>query len=126
MNSSTDVSVCSGEGLSIFMGGWKPYEEVIQSVVNTNCILEVMQDNQEGATLRYLEAVVYNKKLLTNNKSITTFPFYNPQYMKIFETVDDIDINWIKNQDVVDYGYKDEFSPKRLSADLNKIIMEQS
>lgn len=94
-----------------FYQGWKPYEEILERVENSNCIIEICQKGQSGATLRYFEAVSMNKKLLTNNKNIVHFPFYNPKWMKIFSSVNDIDVDWVKAKEHIDYNYHGEFSP---------------
>lgn len=87
-----------------------PYMEVLKTVSETKCLLEVVQDGQSGLTLRAIEAIVYNKKLITNNREIMNSKFYNKKFMQVFDDEKDIDINFIKNDDVVDYGYKNEFS----------------
>ena len=87
------------------------YEEFAKKSAESNCIFDITQEHQSGITLRYYEAVVYNKKLLTNNKRITELPFYDPRYMKIYESLDDIDWEWVKKKERIDYGYKGEFSP---------------
>ncbi len=97
-----------------FYQGWKPYEEVLNKVNDSNCIIEICQESQKGATLRYFEAVSMNKKLLTNNQDIINFPFYNPQWMKIFSSVDEIDTEWVKTKEDVDYQYDGDFSPIHL------------
>ena len=94
-----------------FYHGWKPYDEILNKVQESNCIIEICQQGQNGATLRYFEAVTMNKKLLTNNKNIINFPFYNPRWMKIFSSVDDIDTEWVKKREPIDYNYQGEFSP---------------
>lgn len=94
-----------------FYHGWKPYDEILEKVQKSNCIIEICQQGQSGATLRYFEAVTMNKKLLTNNKNIANFPFYNPKWMKIFSSVDDIDAEWVKTKEQIDYKYNGEFSP---------------
>lgn len=86
------------------------YPEVVADVKCTNCILELLQQDQETQTTRYLEAVVYNKKLITNNRHLAELPFYDSRYMKYFETVDDIDPEWIRKEEPIDYGYNGEFS----------------
>ena len=96
----------------MYYHGWKPYEEVLQHTQQTKCIVEIMQEGQCGATLRYFEAVTMNKKLLTNNEHIVKFPFYNPKWMRIFKNVEDIDLEWLTKEENVNYGYTDEFSPK--------------
>ncbi|MDO5346526.1 MAG: hypothetical protein Q4E91_12385 [Lachnospiraceae bacterium] len=99
------------EKIIYYSGGWMPYEKTLASVLKTNVILEILQENQAGPSLRYYEAVCYNKKLLTNNPNIVNFPYYNEKYMKIFHTADDIDIAWIKKEEPVEYFYKGDFSP---------------
>ena len=95
------------------------YPEVIKDVERSNCILEVLANGQTGATYRYYEAVCYNKKLLTTNKNVVNLPFYNPEYMKVFEKPEDIDCEWIKERIPIDYGYDGRFSSTHL---IDKII----
>jgi len=87
------------------------YDDVLHRMGDCKCILEIVQEKQNGPSLRYFEAIFYNKKLITNNKNIVNYPYYNPKWMKIMETPEDIDIEWIKSSDSVDYHYKGEFSP---------------
>ena len=91
-----------------------PYAKVVEESRASNCILDILGDGQTGASLRYYEAVCYNRKLLTNNKDIINMPFYNPEYIQIFETPEDIDWNWVKERIPVDYHYDGRFSPTRL------------
>ena len=96
------------------------YEEVVKSLVNSNCILEIVQPGQNNQTARYMEAVCYNKKLLTNNKNICDLPYYNPRYMKCFTSAEDIDFSWVKERLTIDYNYKNDFSPLRLIDLINE------
>lgn len=89
----------------------KQYIEVIEKVQNTNCIVEFLQQNQNAQSLRYFEAVCFNKKLLTNNENVKRLHFYNDKYMKIFKNIEDIDTEWVKSKEKVDYKYNNEFSP---------------
>lgn len=91
-----------------------PYREVVARTRATNCVLEILQKNQLTQSLRWFEAIAYNKKLLTNNKKIVDMPYYNPETMRYFESIDDIDVQWIKEKRVIDYGYHGEFSPINL------------
>ena len=88
------------------------YIDVVKESAHSNCILEMIQDTESDTTLRYFEAVLLNKKLLTNNKNIVKMKYYNPKYIKVFEKLEDIDCDWIKRQEKVDYGYKGDFSSK--------------
>lgn len=96
----------------------RQYREVLKKTLEAQCILEVVRPNQSGLTLRAYEAVAYNRKLLTNNPSIFSFPFYDPRYMHYFEKAEDIDWEWVKKECKVNYGYKDEFSPVHLLEDV--------
>lgn len=87
------------------------YSEIVRDAAQANCLLEVQRDGQSGATLRYYEAICYNKKLLTTNKNVVNLPFYNPEYMKVFEKPSDIDYDWVRRRDPVDYHYDNRFSP---------------
>lgn len=99
----------------------KKYEDTLREVESSNCILELVTPDQSATyTLRDYEAVVYNKKLLTNNKSIFNFPYYNESTMKYFETIEDIDFEWIKKKTIVDYDYKGEYSPQKLIEEISR------
>lgn len=102
-----------------------PYGESLKRTLNAKCILDVVRPEQAGLTLRAYEAVVYNRKLLTNNKSIFLFPFYDPRFMQYFEKVEDIDWDWVKEDIEVDYHYNGEFSPLRLLEDIIKSCEEK-
>lgn len=97
------------------------YQRVLERTLEANCILEIVRPGQVGYTLRTFEAVVYNKKLLTNNEHIKEFEFYNPKYMKIFKSVDDIDWNWVKEKNTVNYYYNGAFSPLKLIEEIERI-----
>lgn len=96
------------------------YSSVLEHELEANCILEVVQKGQVALTLRAYEAVVYNKKLLTNNKTIFTFKYYNPLYMKYFENVEAIDWEWVGRREKVEYCYDNSFSPSWLIEDIDK------
>lgn len=67
------------------------YLEYLEHVINTDCIVEIMQKNAQGYTLRLWESLLYNKKLLTNNSSIKKSSFYNPRQIIVFDNIRDID-----------------------------------
>lgn len=59
-------------------GGWFiPYTEVEKCVMSTKAILELNRTGQSGVTLRTMESLFYNKKLITNNKDIINEPYYS-------------------------------------------------
>jgi hypothetical protein len=88
------------------------YREMLQRTIDAKCLLDVNQSNCVGYTSRFLEAVMYNKILITDNFSVQKHPLYNPNYIQCFTSVEEIDPDILK-QDLnsVDYHYTDEFSP---------------
>lgn len=94
--------------------GYLPYPQMLQLLQSARCIFDMTQQGQSGITLRYYEAVVFNKKLLTNNPHITRLPFYDSRYMKIYESIADIDWDWVKNEEMPNYQYDGRFSPRHL------------
>ena len=98
-----------------------PYDRILADVLASNCILEVVQEGQNAQTARYYEAICYNKKLLTNNMNVEKLPFYDERYIRVFKTIDDIDFDWIKEKNIIDYGYNNEFSPIKILNKLEKL-----
>lgn len=93
---------------------WLDYKDVLDHVMETNCVVEIMGAGQTGLTLRAMEAIVYNKKLLTNNRSIKSLRFYDSGFIQYFEKLSDIDVAFICRRENVDYQYAGEFSPIHL------------
>lgn len=99
------------------------YVESLKIVQKSNCIIDLVLDpEQSGLSLRAYEAIAFNKKLITNNKSILDFPFYNPNYMFYFKDIKDIDEDFIKNRIPIDYGYNDEYSPLAFIRRIREIL----
>lgn len=100
----------------------KKYSDILMASLKSRVLLDINANNQEGLTLRPYEAVVYNKRLLTNNKNILKFKYYNPKYMRYFETITNDDIEWIKEEVSVDYNYKGEFSILNIVHDIKESL----
>lgn len=58
------------------------YQQNIEKLQRSSVVLEINKPGQSGLTLRALEAMAFNKKLITNNASIKDHDFYHPD--KIF------------------------------------------
>lgn len=65
------------------------YKEFLTEELSAKAVLEVVQEGQVGITWRTLEALIYNRKLITNNKNIIEYDFYNSSNIFIIG-VDDI------------------------------------
>ena len=100
------------------------YTEMLQRSIDSKCLLEINQSGAVGYTSRFLEAVMYNKKLITDNYSIIDDKFYNPKYIQCVKNVDDIDTEFVKSTEEVNYNYKDEFSPIHLIEQIDRELTE--
>lgn len=98
------------------------YLEYLKLVVNTDCIIEIMQKNAQGYTLRTWEALLYGKKLLTNNPEIIKAPFYNEQQFIYFEDPYKIDIDRINRNINVPFFDTEKISPLNLFNLIEKMI----
>ncbi|MBF2715415.1 hypothetical protein [Agrobacterium vitis] len=56
----------------------KPYPAYLAENLAARCIIDIVQDGQKGLTLRPLEAALYGRKLMTNNRSVRDEEFYHP------------------------------------------------
>ncbi|MGM9598530.1 MAG: hypothetical protein ACI3VY_01285 [Faecousia sp.] len=83
----------SGEGLEYIQG--ISYEENLQNVINSKCVLELIQDGSCDITTRALEAIAYRRRLLTNCTMCDPAIFHNGQ-LQIFDTPDSIDPSFIR------------------------------
>lgn len=110
--------------LGIHYNKWLSYDKVLENIAETNCIIEVVEKKQTGITLRAMEAISFNKRLLTNNKTIKELPFYKTGYIQIFDNITDINIEFIRNRNPVDYMYNNEFSPINLIKRIEQIYRE--
>lgn len=83
--------------------------------IAAKCLFEIVQDGSSGRTYRMMEAIMYNKLLITNCTEITHTDYYNPEYVQLYNDVSEIDPTFVSNSSVtVDYQYKGDFSPRRV------------
>ena len=62
-----------------------PYAEYCKRALQSKSILEVVQRGQSGMTMRPLEALFLQKKLITTNADANTLPFYHPDNIYILD-----------------------------------------
>ena len=60
------------------------YDEYLDRLSRSRCVVDLCQKMQTGLTRRPIEAIFYNKKLITNNILIKEYDFYNPENVFIF------------------------------------------
>ena len=78
------------------------YLEYLKRIQESKCIVEVLPSSNAGFTLRTIEAIYYDKKLITNNLSIRNCSFYNKNMILIFDekTSQDEIINFLSNENI--------------------------
>lgn len=74
------------------------YIENLEYVASSKCILEIMQENADGFTPRLWEAIMYDKHLITNNKSILESMFGDETGIHILDL--SADFSYIKSQSI--------------------------
>ena len=69
------------------------YSENINNVIHSRCLVDIVQEGQSGLTLRPLEALANNKKLISNNKNLIMYDFYHKDNIFILgiDKLEDID-----------------------------------
>lgn len=71
LNLKTDIRIIEKE--SDFIS----YDKYLKMIENSKCILDMVANNQKGASLRVMESIFLKKKLITNNKNVANYDFYN-------------------------------------------------
>ncbi|MDR0437872.1 MAG: hypothetical protein LBH22_06170 [Bacteroidales bacterium] len=66
------------------------YEKTLEYIAESKAILDILQDNQVGLTVRSMEALFFKKKLITTQVSIKTQDFYHPDNIFILD-IDNIE-----------------------------------
>lgn len=62
------------------------YEEFVKVVSESRCVLDIVNNNQNGLSLRAFEAMAAHRKYITNNKEIVKYDFYNPRNILVIDT----------------------------------------
>ncbi|MGL4519015.1 MAG: hypothetical protein ACRCUJ_04685 [Phocaeicola sp.] len=65
------------------------YDDYLKYVLQSKVLLDIQQEGQEGLTVRVMESIFFEKKLITTNKKITEEKFYNQMNIFIFG-IDDV------------------------------------
>lgn len=81
-----------------------PYNEYLTMLSKSRSVLDITQKGQDGLSLRVMEAIFFDRKLITTNASIKDFGFYNPSNILIFE------VGKTTARDIIDF-FKKDFIP---------------
>ena len=91
-------------------------------ISSSKAILDIPFDNQTGITMRVIEALVNNKKVITTNQYVGEYSFYNKNNFFIIGKDDYSNLKDFLSTDFVkvDFNYEKEFSVNSL---INNIII---
>jgi hypothetical protein len=68
-----------------FITSFIPFEENQKRIKESKIILDIHKEIQNGLTFRVFEAIGLNKKLITTNKDIVNYDFYNPNNIFVWD-----------------------------------------
>lgn len=86
--------------------------EYLSYEVSAKCLFEILQENASGRTFRMMEAIIYNKLLITNCQEVLSTN-YNLNNVQLFDKVSDIDFSFLKRE-IEFCEYKGDFSPRKI------------
>ena len=90
-------------GESIIYNQSLSYKDVLNHIQDATCLLDVIQGDSTGLTIKVCEAVYFNKKLITTNKDVINYDFYDERFIRIIDTADDITSDFITDNPIVEY-----------------------
>lgn len=100
------------------------YREYLGYVFNAKWLIEILDSGTKGTTLRFWDAVMYNKGLITNNKEIKKSPFFNSNSIIVESNFDELDINMINITQNIDYKYSGENSPVKFLEAIKDMLFK--
>lgn len=101
------------------------YTQVVQELLASKAIVDINIAGQRGLSLRYFEAIQYNKLLLTNNDSVRETPFYHAKYMFCYNSVNELMQLTSFLDETPDYKYNGLYSPKNLLQQIVHLLEER-
>ncbi|SFN39258.1 hypothetical protein SAMN05421738_111116 [Algoriella xinjiangensis] len=66
------------------------YQTILDLIQSSRVLLDIVQEGQTGLTQRIMEGLFFGKKIITNNKEIVRYNFYDPKNIFILD-VDSIE-----------------------------------
>lgn len=86
------------------------YNEIVKLIKRSSVIIDYYTDEYAGLSLRTMEAIFLNKKLITNNKTISNYDFYNKDNIYITDgELRGINQFLEKEKIIVDYSIKEKY-----------------
>jgi hypothetical protein len=62
-----------------------PYHQMLELLNHYEVVLDIAKPHQNGLSFRIFESIGMNKKIMTNNRSVMEYDFYNPNNIMVFD-----------------------------------------
>src|SRR5690606_24467824 len=72
----------------VFFSENKSLDEVENLTKDSFILIDIVRENQRGLSFRFFEAMAFQKKIITTNKNILNYDFYNPQNILVINEND--------------------------------------
>jgi hypothetical protein len=97
------------------------HQQILKLFEVSNVIIDFPSSFQSGLTIRTFEALGAGKKLITTNKNIIQEPFYNPEYISVFDPEKrNLDVDFIKSIPTI--SIKDKMKNYSIESYLYKLL----
>lgn len=100
--------------------------KVYDIMAKTNCVVDINHPKQTGLTMRTIETLGFNGKLMTTNKHILEYDFYSDDMIKVFSRDKPlIDYSFVSNRLVpIDLSITNRYSLEAWITDVFKGVIE--
>ena len=71
------------------------YNDYLKLINQSRAILEINVSTTTGLSLRAIESLFYDKKLITNNSKIKNYDFYNPQNILVIDNQNSLNLDFL-------------------------------
>lgn len=72
------------------------YDDIVELVNKSDVLIDLYLDHSAGLSLRMMESIFFNKKIITNNFSVKKYDFYNSNNIFVFDSIDNIKLDELK------------------------------
>ncbi len=122
--SEVDKEDCISDG--IHYNQYLQYKDVVEYVKESKAVLELLQEDQHGSTLRTMEALAYGKILITNNKHLRDERYYKDDQFYIFNDCSSFNIEELRHRisKLSKFEYTGNLSPFRFLDFLKNIYYD--
>lgn len=74
-----------------------PYLETLNLINDSKAILDICRDDHKGLSFRFFESIQLEIKIITNNKDVVNYDFYNSENIMVIEDFNDFKIENVRD-----------------------------